>query len=224
MKITRHGFAIIEDDTHIGKWAEESGRLDHDQNVLPIVLNYIPEGGIVVDAGAYIGDHTIAYANKVGKSGLVLAFEPYGPSYECLEYNMKQFPNVVCTKFALGKENAFCSVKSTNPNYGMASVTFSVDGIKVIRLDDLTKGLDKLNFFKIDVEGLEIDVLEGSYETIQRFKPVMFIEVNEHTLKAKGRSKKELLDTVSKLGYTYRNVYEGQGLQDDQLDIICFPL
>ena len=59
MKITRHGFAIIEGDTHLGKWAEESGRLDHDQSALPQVLPFIPIGGIVIDIGANIGYYSL---------------------------------------------------------------------------------------------------------------------------------------------------------------------
>ena len=64
MKITKEGIAILENDTHISKWVEESGKLDHDQNDIPLILKYINEGDTVVDCGAFIGDHTIAYLNR----------------------------------------------------------------------------------------------------------------------------------------------------------------
>jgi hypothetical protein len=66
MKITKHGFAVLENDQWISRWAEEEGRLDHDQNMLPLILKHIYRGDTVVDVGAFIGDHTIAYSEKVG--------------------------------------------------------------------------------------------------------------------------------------------------------------
>lgn len=226
MKITRHGFAVIKNDTHIGLWAEQEGRLDHDQNVLPRVLPYIPTGGVVVDAGAYIGDHTIAYANKVGAEGTVMAFEPFLESFECLLHNMKGLPQVQCFLNALGDTNKHVKATCEIQNFGMA-VTKEVqevddNTITVVKLDDYE--LKQLDLFKIDVEGDEIAVLDGARETIRTCRPVLFIEVNEHTLKLKGYTKNDLLKAVADLGYKYRNVYEGQGLQDDQFDILCFPV
>lgn len=222
MKITRHGFAIIGNDSHIGRWAEESGRLDHDQNMLPRVLQYIPEGGFVIDAGGYIGDHTVAYADKVGPSGGVVAFEPYKSAYECLKYNMKNYKNVVCEFAALGAKEGYTSMSCEIENFGMAT-TSDGDEVEVTTLDTRFKHLKKIDFIKIDVEGLEIDVLEGGKEVISKHRPIMLIEVNEHTLRVKGHTKNDLLKAISDLGYTYRNVYEGQGIKDDQFDVICFP-
>ena len=38
MKLTKQGIAIIEEDTHICKWEKEAGRLDHDQNMMPLIV------------------------------------------------------------------------------------------------------------------------------------------------------------------------------------------
>lgn len=229
MKITSSGFAVIEGDTHIGMWAEQAGRLDHDQNVLPRVLPYIPVGGVVVDAGAYIGDHTIAYANKVGPTGHVFAYEPFEESFKCLRFNMCDLPQVYCYNEALGNKEASVKTGCEILNYGMA-VTKEADNaeegaVSVVRLD-VTRlmSMSRFDFFKIDVEGDEIAVLDGAKEAIRKFQPVIFIEVNEHTLRLKGFTKIDLLKAVADLGYKYRNVYEGQGLNDDQFDILCFPI
>jgi tRNA G37 N-methylase Trm5 len=82
---------VIASDTHIGRWIEETGRLDHDQYLLPKIVPLIPEGGTVVDAGALYGDHTLAYAKAVGPYGEVFAFEPNPQSYTCLKKNMETF-------------------------------------------------------------------------------------------------------------------------------------
>jgi len=230
-----NGIAILKLDSHISKWVKESGRLDHDQNVLPRILPFIPVDGIVIDAGAFIGDHTIAYVEKVGKDGGVIAFEPFTEAFECLKYNLSKYENVSLHNRALSNECKQVSMSIAGLNYGMATVSEG-KGIMTVNLDSLKEphllnkpenrkplDLPRFDFFKIDVEGMEIDVLLGAKQTIEKFKPVMFIEVNEHTLKAKGYTKNDLLQTIHDLGYTYRNVYEEQGLDDEQFDVLCFP-
>ena len=64
-----NGIATIESDLCISKWVRESGRLDHDQNMLPLLKPFIPLHGVVFDIGAFIGDHTIFYSNRVGDKG-----------------------------------------------------------------------------------------------------------------------------------------------------------
>ena len=70
-----NGIALLKDDQCICRFIRESGRLDHDINILPLVLEYIPIGGTVFDIGAFIGDTTLAYANRVGENGTIYAFD-----------------------------------------------------------------------------------------------------------------------------------------------------
>ncbi len=222
-----NGIALIESDTHICRWVKETGKLDHDTNVLPKVLPFVPVNGVVIDAGSFVGDQTIAYANKVGVNGKVLAFEPFPEAFQCLEYNMKELPHVVCENKALGNKNGFVTAKALSENFGMAIVEESSEGIHIVTLDSYLESFPyeftQLDFLKIDIEGEEIHMLQGAKQTIGKFKPVMFIEVNKSTLKAKGYTKNDLLQTIHDLGYTYRNVYEEQGLDDEQFDVLCFP-
>jgi FkbM family methyltransferase len=219
-----NGLALIANDTHLCKWIKESGRLDHDTNMLPRVLPYIPEGGFVVDVGGYVGDHTIAYSEAVGPNGAVIAFEPYRLAFECLKYNMKDKPNVVCEFAALGAIEGIARIDCKIENYGMAAIGDSGEEVELTTLDARMKGATRFDLLKIDSEGTEIEVLKGGKKTIDKFKPIMLIEVNEHTLKLRGYTKQDLLNAISELGYRYRNVYEGQGLDGDQFDVLCFPL
>jgi len=104
MIITKEGFAVLEHDTHLSRWIEGSGRIDHNEKVNQNVCKYFNRGDWVVDAGASLGDHTVPYASKVGPQGRVFAFEPQKESFQCLEYNTKEFPNVTCLNYALGDE------------------------------------------------------------------------------------------------------------------------
>jgi len=54
---------------------------------------------------------------------------------------------------------------------------------------------------KIDVEGNEMDVLEGAKETIAKFKPLIAIEVIDNHLKRGGSSRKAIFDFIYGMGY-----------------------
>jgi len=226
MKLTKEGIAIIETDTHISKWVEESGRLDHDQNILPLVLPFIPEGGTVLDIGANIGSHTVAYANRVGNKGAVYAFEPNKIAFKCLEYNTKDYNNIQIFECAIGETWGACEIKNNSENLGMAFIELSEKGICISPLDAFSGiGADnfikKCDFIKIDVEGYELEVLKGAKETIKKYFPVMLIEVNKGCLERNGESKESLFKLLDEYGYYYRNIYQEQGMDDVQFDILC---
>src|SRR5688572_13750228 len=113
MIILGNGLAVIEGDTHVSHWVQESGRLDHDQNMLPVILPYIRPGDWVLDVGAFIGDHTIAYLDAV-REGTVLAFEPNPEAFRCLRWNCKKSINF---NMGLSDKNEILDIK-LNPNAG----------------------------------------------------------------------------------------------------------
>lgn len=218
MKLIKNDIAILECDTHISKWVKESGRLDHDQNMLPFVLPFIKKGGIVIDAGAYIGDHTIAYSNAVGLDGFVFAFEPNEDAFDCLVYNLKNSPNTTCFNHGLGSEPCTKGIAKAKDNVGCTHITEG-EGIVIDSIDNLN--LFGVDFIKIDCEGYEVDILQGACATIEKFSPVLLIEINKSTLLREGKTENEIFKFLDKFGYFYRNIYEEQALEGDQYDIIC---
>lgn len=222
MKITQlkgRSVATIENDTHISRWVLESGKLDHDQNTLPLLNPYIHKGFTVVDVGAFIGDHTEHYVNRVGRTGKVYAFEPNPPAFECLKYNMDRYPNVACLNFGASDKSHGMAL-ATDPNMG---ASHAVDGnaVKCITIDSLE--LAECHFIKMDCEGMEIKALDGAKATIAKHRPTMLIEVNRGALKRQGASAEALFMWLDVHGYTYGNIYKGQGMTDEQLDILCIP-
>jgi len=216
MKVTNQNIAILEDDTHISHWVEESGRLDHDRYALPIILQHIKPGDTVVDAGAFIGDHTIAYCNAVGESGHVHAFEPNIKAYECLEYNCKS-----AKTYNLGLSNFAETVYySEDKNAGAGRLlrdTPTEIQIKTITLDSLQ--LSALDFLKIDVEGYEVGVLEGAALTIKKYRPKMWIEINVSALDQQGKTARDIENFLTELNYTYAAFPE----IGEQYDLLCIP-
>lgn len=225
MKLTKNNIAVIEGDECISKWVEESGRLDHDRNMLPLVLKHIKQGDTVIDAGAYIGDHTIAYARAVGASGEVHAFEPSPEAFECLKHNLKGYKNVFGYNQGLGSAECHVVVCNVKENPGMNHIMpwpyeYS-NSFKVVTIDSLK--LDRCDFIKIDVEGYELEILKGAQDTIKRFKPKMLIEINQMTLDRMQIRREDIFIFLTQLGYSYANIYKGQSLNEYQMDILCLP-
>lgn len=210
---------LIEGDTHICEWVKQSGRLDHDQNMLPLLNAHIHKGFTVFDIGAYIGDHTDYYVNRVGRTGKVYAFEPNPPAFECLEFNMAKHPNVLCINAGASDKGGKIGI-ATDPNAGASHAVEGGD-IPCITLDGLN--LTECHFIKMDCEGMELRALKGAAGTIAKYRPIMLIEVNRGALARQGVSAEALFAWLEVHGYTYRNIYSEQGLTDEQLDIICVP-
>lgn len=224
MKITNEGWAIIERDTHLCKWVEEHKRLDFDQNALPQMLPYIKPDSIVLDIGANIGCYAYAFS-KIAKE--VICFEPNKEAFDCLMYNIGKIPGVRCYDYAISDIEDHYEVIVPNDNIGMAYIELTNnpynEGTTTIDNFIENSNIEDLSFIKIDVEGFELRVLNGAEKTINKFNPVMVIEINDHTLKRTNTTRQEIFKWLTDHGYTYRNIYANQGLQDEQLDIICFP-
>lgn len=217
-----NGIALLKDDQCICRFIRESGRLDHDQNMLPLLKEFIKNGDVVLDIGAFIGDHTIYYSKLVGDNGSVIAFEPNRDSFFCLEHNLKAYKNVELINSAIGKEYGFVRTVDVLGNIGMNFlIPDNLGGIVIYSLNQME--IDRIDFIKIDVEGFELDVLIGAKETINKFKPIMVIEINDATLSRQGISRNDIFAWLQENNYIYRNIYKEQGLNDSQLDIICTP-
>lgn len=180
-------FRIIDADSVIsrslslyGEWA---------QNEIDMLVNFIQTGFVVVDAGAFIGTHARAFSAMVGESGRVFAFEPRQNIAEVLDQNARLAPvnNITVIRGALGAAEDRLSVPilhlEGSHNFGASALAaLDDDGddtketVTVRPLDDYR--LDRLDFLKIDVEGMELAVLEGGRETIRRCQPVIFAESN----------------------------------------------
>ncbi|MBI4243446.1 MAG: FkbM family methyltransferase [Planctomycetes bacterium] len=70
-------------------------------------------------------------------------------------------------------------------------------------LDDFCqeKMIERIDFIKIDVEGMELQVLYGGGQILKKCKPVMLIEIQERTLKNGGTTFDQLLSTLFSFGY-----------------------
>jgi FkbM family methyltransferase len=204
---TDNGHWVIDKDTHVGQWVESSGRLDHDTWLLSILFRYVRPGDTVLDVGANIGDHTIAYLDWVTPTGEVRAFEPNPEAYECL---IRNCPGAIAYNVGLSDCRDERSL-TVDQNAG-ASHLGTGDGIvcKVQALDDYGWAFyEPVDFIKVDIEGYEVNFLKGARKTILKWHPIMCMEVNMGALLRAGSSEQELLATVESLGYNW-SIIQGE--------------
>lgn len=148
--------------------------------MLTEIAPLVPDGGLVVDIGANIGNHTIFFAKLLGVK--VVSVEPTPPTLDILRRNVElnKVEHLVEIKgVALGSSTAKGSiVNAASENTGMAQVLLDEQGvIDVLTLDQIID--DRfVHMMKIDVEGMEVDVLLGAMATIQRCKPNLIIEAS----------------------------------------------
>lgn len=221
MKILDNNIAIIERDTYYSKWVVEHSTLEIALAELLPLRRYVPRGSCVVDVGANIGCHTVTYANWVGTDGVVVAFEPVLESFNCLEHNVKDLPQVMTVNAALSDTESYRDIHVPPENLGASCLTDDEGPIITVLLDDFH--LRNVSFIKIDVEGYEVKVLRGAVKTILEWRPVMLIEVNRGALARYGSTAEELRYLIESSGYSTQITDDRIPWSDPQFDILCIP-
>lgn len=165
--------------THFAEWHESLRR-----EFSPCV----PSGATVVDVGANLGLTTLVLSELAGPSGCVHSFEPAGFMHAKLTALVARnhLNNVRTHQQACGSSRQTLSLTiptssgnaSLRPTREIADVTRLTEEVTVLPLDEALPALSRLDFLKIDTEGFEIDVLTGAENTIQKHRPVIYIELS----------------------------------------------
>lgn len=131
----------------------------------------IKSGFCVYDIGANMGLYSIQFSNIVGSSGKVFSFEPSIINFKKLSNNVNNISNIININNAVGKEVSKLFISQGIDEIGATSkLSESNNGVgnwvDVTTIDELIKKLPIPNAIKIDVEGFEINVLEGARKTL----------------------------------------------------------
>ncbi|AXX87334.1 methyltransferase, FkbM family [Malaciobacter marinus] len=199
----KDGYVLYnKNDVYIGKSIEEYGEFSYHEAAL--FEQICKEGDVVIEVGANIGAHTIALSKLVKQSGVVLAFEPQRVVFQtlCANLALNSITNVHTFQTALSNEQGYVAMPdidySKQGNFGGVSVDGFKKGtpVRKEKLDDYKDKISRLKFLKIDVEGMEIEVLKGAKNIIQKFKPIIYVENDRQ------KHSKELIDLIK--SYDYR--------------------
>jgi FkbM family methyltransferase len=145
---------------------------------------FVRPGATVVDVGANIGYNTVHAARLAGERGRVVAVEPAPDNVAVLRHNVAaaRLRNVAIAPVAAGNAAGMhdlfvrgekSAVNSFYPQSCYAEVT-AVLGVPVVRLDDLVAGA--ADVVKIDVEGAELDVLQGMPRILRTLGAALVVE------------------------------------------------
>jgi len=139
-------------------------------------------GMTVVEVGANIGAHTVDLSRLVGPAGRVYAFEPQRIVFQtlCANLALNACTNVFAHQVAIGAASGEVLVPVLAPdrpnNFGGVSLLGATQGERVPlrRLDEL--GLAHCHMLKLDLEGMEIEALQGGAALVRRCRPVLYVE------------------------------------------------
>jgi FkbM family methyltransferase len=196
-------------------------RLTDEPDLAAIALLTKP-GDTVLDIGANFGLFTRFLSESVGKDGRVFSFEPTSDMFGVLENNRARLrlENTSVFRTALSNrcgvsEMAIPIREDGSLNHYEASLVDTTGGdgktlavrVETRTLDDFCDdlGVEKIDFIKCDVEGHEIEVLEGARRTLAHHRPAMLMEVNE-PLDAGGHGSR-VLELVRSLGYEVHTLH-----------------
>lgn len=198
----RHGhFLCNANDRYVGQSLIRYGEFSELEWV--VLKQLCRPAGVVVEVGANIGSHTVGIAKAVGPKGRVLAYEPQPVIFRtlCANVALNELYNVECFQTGLGAAPERIAI----PRYdyakpgnfgGIGLEARDPEGVTVeIRTLDEEFAGTRLNVLKLDVEGMEAEVLQGARQTIARCRPFLYLE-NDRRERSPA-----LINLVRELGY-----------------------
>jgi FkbM family methyltransferase len=194
------------------------------------------EGKTVYDIGAFKGILTMFFARQVGERGSVVAFEPHPESFALIRQHVRLngMTNTDVLNIGIGRRlERRVMVCPDGCGHGRATADdriyrqFEAAGpversvITVNSLDDeiVSSGLPEPDFIKIDVEGMEIEALEGMSETLARSRPDLYVEIHGADLEAKRFNADGAVRLLSERGYALHHVESDQMIQPSNAEM-----
>lgn len=216
-KIYKKEFVYFFNDT-IAKEINIHGIYEKDE--INLISELIRSKGSIIDIGANIGNHSLAFS-KISKK--VYSFEAHPRTFEVLKFNTKAYKNIKIFNLGLSNRKGllfFDNCKSTNIGGKKLSKTGSIIS-KIDKLDNIIKLDKKIKLIKIDIEGHEFEALQGMKKLLNNNNSLILLEFCEESIskrqkiinflkekdylhsyyipKEKKFSKKAFLDLITKI-------------------------
>jgi FkbM family methyltransferase len=193
------------------------------------LARFVRPGMCVYDVGANVGFFSVLAARLTGPAGRVIAFEPLASNARQIEHNagLNGFGHISVRQQALGildgealfRVSERCSWGKLAHVGGVArevgTITVSVQRLDTVLLDG--GGARPPDVVKIDVEGAEVEVLQGAGETLRRCRPLLLVELH-----GTNRAVADLLSEAA-----YEMVVLGSAARPEdaswEAQIVCVP-
>jgi len=133
---------------------------------------------VVLDCGSCIGDTAVLFARLVGRLGRVHLFDPVPLHIRFCKLQAQLNPDLKMTinEMAVGIKSGMVAGNKKDVDK-ITPGGLAVNAYRMTSIDDYVTeaGIKRLDFIKMDIEGAELDALDGAYKTIQKFKPRLAI-------------------------------------------------
>jgi FkbM family methyltransferase len=175
-------------------------------------LTYIRErvasGGFIVDVGANIGNHLVYFARFL-KPRVLLPIEPMPEAVRQLRENIA-LNRIECVDerylgAGAGERRQRMTVKPAQELVSYGLVPSDMGEIEVFPLDEIIDA--PAHFIKIDVEGMELEVLRGARRVLARSRPLVLIELADDR-------KEEFERLLGEIGYAVERSFPGRGYRN----------
>ena len=191
-----------------------------------VLRDFLPSGGVMVDVGAAGGVHAVLGARAVGPEGRVVAIEARPGSAAILrrwrtalglEHLTVLSTAVGARPGSLDLRTPLVPTRSHSDDGDDATLLGRLPGrVRTVGMTTLdlvvaAQELARLDLLKVDVEGAEPDVLAGGVASIERFRPVVVIEIEERHLQRTGHSGEDVRGWLAARGYR-AHVFDDDGL------------
>lgn len=180
-----HRITAFRND-HVGDKIAKNGLYEKENLVLLLDLLKKVSSPVVLDIGANIGNHALAFSTLASH---VYAFEPLPAVYDLLARNItdNNIDNISAFPFALSDTAGEADIFMVSEgNVGASSFDQRDDNTEAVTVtkkigDEVIRelGLKKIDLIKLDVEAHEAYVLRGLRETLQQHKPIITMEWND---------------------------------------------
>jgi FkbM family methyltransferase len=184
----------------------------YDRRTIEYAKRFLKPDSTILDVGANNGS-VLSRLMRVSPEGRYYAYEPI-PFF--VDYLTKKFPRVVVKDIALSNRTGFANFSNTFGSPALSSldevriksigVPFKVIQVKTDTLDNQFVNIGSLSFVKIDVEGHELQVIEGGLATIKRHLPFIVIEISRD-------SEAFIRRALSEIGYDVSNLLNEKDLK-----------
>jgi FkbM family methyltransferase len=188
----------------------------YEPQTMLVLRRLLPPGAVFVDVGANAGLFSMVASRWVGTHGRVYAFEPSEREYaRLLEHlRLNDLQNVSARRLAVGSHEGSAQLRvAPFPHAGHNTLgasfaypdvqTERIETVHTVTLDAFVRdeGIAHVDAIKMDIEGSELAALLGAAEVIERFRPILIIELSRAALGRSGATPELVVQKLSGFGY-----------------------
>jgi len=221
------------------RWRFEILMRWNERESVKLCRQLVKPGMTVIDVGAHIGYYTRLLSELVGSSGRVFAFEAHPDNYAVLNQNMRarKYSNVEMDNCAVsdqkGKMQLYVSPGSSNHSLlaGYTEASGIID-VESITIDSFLseKGIQSVDFMKMDVEGAEPLVIVGMRKTICSSQWLsLLIEYNPQALRSGNIMPEKFLHDLLEMRFQVQTIpndatmsQDMDGVKNEVVNILCY--